>query len=75
MLARLLGSQFPNQRGPREKSTGQLKTSTDSESRKTSAQKLRELEAVQHQSSGPPKDRKKGAKDDFDSAWDEALTK
>jgi len=58
-----------------KKSTGQLKTSTDSESRKTSAQKLRELEAVQHQSSGPPKDRKKGAKDDFDSAWDEALTK
>ncbi|MCK5117922.1 MAG: hypothetical protein KAR44_15105 [Candidatus Aegiribacteria sp.] len=58
-----------------KRATGQLKTSTDSASRKTPEQKLKELEAVRHQSSGPPQDKKKVAKDDFDSAWDEALSK
>ena len=58
-----------------KKSTGQLKTSTDSGSRKTPEQKLKELEAVQHQSSGPPKDSKKSDKNDFDAGWDEALSK
>jgi hypothetical protein len=58
-----------------KKASGQLKTSTDSGSRKTPEQKLKELEAVRHQSSGPPKDKKKVAKDDFDSAWNEALSK
>ena len=58
-----------------KKGTGQLKTSTDSGSRKTPEQKLKELEAVRHQSSGPPKDKKKVAEDDFDSAWNEALSK
>jgi hypothetical protein len=59
-----------------KKATGQLKTSTDSGSRsKTPAQKLKELEAVQHQSSGPPKDTKKADKNDFDAGWDDALSK
>ena len=58
-----------------KKSTGQLKTSTDSGSRKTPEQKLKELEAVRHQSSGPPKDKKKADKNDFDAGWDDALSK
>ena len=57
-----------------KKSTGQLKTETNSGKGKTSAQKAKELEAVAHQSSGPPKDTKKIADDDFDSAWDNAIS-
>ena len=58
-----------------KKSIGQLKTVIDSGSDKTAAQKLKELEAVRHQSSGPPKDTKKADKNDFDAAWEDALTK
>ena len=37
--------------------------------------KLKGLEAVETQSGGPPKQKKKIKKDDFDSAWDDALSK
>lgn len=41
---------------------------------KTKRDKLVDLEAVDQSSSGPPKDKKKANKDDFDSAWDEAMS-
>ena len=36
--------------------------------------KLKGIEAVNQQPGGPPKDIKKANKDDFDSAWDDALS-
>ena len=59
-----------------KKSTGRLKTKTDSgSSKKTPEQKLKELEAVRHQPSDLPKDKKKTDKNDFDAGWDDALSK
>lgn len=56
-----------------KKSTGQLKSTVNREG-KSSKQKAKELEAVTHSSSGPPKDKKKAAANDFDGAWNEALS-
>ena len=39
------------------------------------SQKLKNLEAVNASSAGPRKEKKKADKDDFDSAWDEAMSK
>jgi hypothetical protein len=57
-----------------KKSSGQIK-STVNKTGKSAKQKAKELEAVLSSSSGPPKDKKKIAEDDFDSAWDDALAK
>ena len=38
-----------------------------------SKKKLKSLEAVENQSGGPPKQKKKANKDDFDAGWDEAM--
>jgi len=57
-----------------KKSSGQIKP-TANKTGKTARQKAKELEAVPSSSSGPPKDKKKIAEDDYDSAWDDALGK
>lgn len=41
----------------------------------TKHRKLKGIEAVDQQPGGPPPDTKKAGKDDFDAAWDEALSK
>jgi len=57
-----------------KRTTGHKKQTTNDGS-KTSRDKARKLEAVTHSSPGPPADRKQTAKDDFDGAWDEAVSK
>lgn len=42
---------------------------------KQSKKKAKNLEAVTHSSSGPPADKKQAARDDFDGAWEEAVSK
>jgi len=56
-----------------KRSTGQKRTVNTGT--KTAQQKARELEAVPHSSKGPPADKKIVDKNDYDSAWDEAVSK
>lgn len=53
-----------------------LKKQTDNTGSKASNQrKAKNLEAVRHSSSGPPADKKQVAEDDFDGAWEEAVSR
>jgi len=48
---------------------------TQSDNKDTSkSKKLKQLEAVDSSGAGPRKEKKKASQDDFDGAWDEAMS-